>query len=405
MLEGAWEELQAELRRLDLLLHREILRLRAAYQLSLDEFRGLYISDEQVDSLVNQAMSGDRAVPFVADLTTRAEALRTTNATLLEDGSPWRRVVEEFSLTRFEQDVLLLALAPEVDLKYQTLYAYLNNDITRRWPTRDLALRLFVATPDKGAGLRRHLLPEAPLFRTGLLQVVPDSQVHRSWLATGFDLAPMAAHHLLGIQALDPQLASCVTILNSTPEWDTVPIPASLKEELGRVGQLLQANHSGDQGLLLIFEGRYGAGRAGTAGAICRDLGLPLLQLDLRAALNEPESLPRVLHTLALQQRLQRAGVFVEHGEVLFDSEGHPLAQAFPTLHWLVELASPAFFACTPGRRWHDLMRGHRHRVYRFDDPAYPQRRDLWEHLLTAAGRPVQVTSGTRCRRRLMPRS
>ena len=37
-----------ELQRLDLLLHREILRLRARYQLSLDEFRGLYISDEQV---------------------------------------------------------------------------------------------------------------------------------------------------------------------------------------------------------------------------------------------------------------------------------------------------------------------------------------------------------------------
>ena len=40
--------LSMALQRLDLLLQREILRLRASYQLSLDEFRGLYISDEQV---------------------------------------------------------------------------------------------------------------------------------------------------------------------------------------------------------------------------------------------------------------------------------------------------------------------------------------------------------------------
>ena len=49
--------LSVALQRLDLLLHREILRLRASYQLSLDEFRGLYISDEQVNQLVNRAVN------------------------------------------------------------------------------------------------------------------------------------------------------------------------------------------------------------------------------------------------------------------------------------------------------------------------------------------------------------
>ena len=43
------EYLSIDLERLDLLLHREVLRLRASYELSLDEFRGLYISDAQVD--------------------------------------------------------------------------------------------------------------------------------------------------------------------------------------------------------------------------------------------------------------------------------------------------------------------------------------------------------------------
>ena len=45
---------EADLAWLDRLLEREILRLRAHYELSLDELRGLYISDRQVDELLRQ---------------------------------------------------------------------------------------------------------------------------------------------------------------------------------------------------------------------------------------------------------------------------------------------------------------------------------------------------------------
>jgi hypothetical protein len=40
------------LARLDARLAREVRRLRLRYQLTLDEFRGLYVSDEQVDALL-----------------------------------------------------------------------------------------------------------------------------------------------------------------------------------------------------------------------------------------------------------------------------------------------------------------------------------------------------------------
>jgi hypothetical protein len=34
-----------------------------------------------------------------------------------------------FALDDFERDVLLLAVAPELDLRYEVLYSYLNNDV------------------------------------------------------------------------------------------------------------------------------------------------------------------------------------------------------------------------------------------------------------------------------------
>ena len=43
----------------DSLTEREVLRLRARYELSLDELRGMYISDAQVDALLRERDEGD----------------------------------------------------------------------------------------------------------------------------------------------------------------------------------------------------------------------------------------------------------------------------------------------------------------------------------------------------------
>ena len=51
-----------------------------------------------------------------------------------------------FSLTRFEQHLVLLALAPEIDSRYERLYGYLHDDISRRRATPGLALRLLCRT-------------------------------------------------------------------------------------------------------------------------------------------------------------------------------------------------------------------------------------------------------------------
>ena len=139
------EYLSAELQRLDLLLHREILRLRASYQLSLDEFRGLYISDEHVNQLINRSLNYEGPTSALDKLTNHAESLRPHESSNGGADSPWQKLVTEFSLSSVEQDILLLAIAPEMDLKYETLLAYLNNDITRKWPTFDLAIKVCAA--------------------------------------------------------------------------------------------------------------------------------------------------------------------------------------------------------------------------------------------------------------------
>src|ERR1700752_5036816 len=186
--------LATDLQRLDLLLHREILRLRATYQLSLDEFRGLYVSDEQVNRLIDQAFKNESPTTIIDDLTRRADVLRLVEP---RNDLPWPRLGSEVSLSPLDEDILLLAVAPEIQLKYETLYAYLNNDVTRKWATCDLALRLF-ATKEASVNVRNHLTESAPLFTSGLLQWIPAAPEHSSWLASGFRVLSRGGGHLDG---------------------------------------------------------------------------------------------------------------------------------------------------------------------------------------------------------------
>ena len=72
-------------------------------------------------------------------------------------------VAARFRLDDPAVDVLLLALAPDVDPAYAQIYAYLNDDVRRRWPTADLARRVF------GEAAAAALAADGPLFREALL--------------------------------------------------------------------------------------------------------------------------------------------------------------------------------------------------------------------------------------------
>jgi hypothetical protein len=135
---------------LDGAIAREIERLRARYELSRDEFYGLYISDEQVDRL----------------LAPEAEGVLGPDAPPAYEPTPLGKVQSEFTLLADEVCTLVVALAPELDTKYEALYAYLNDDVTRRAPTIDTCVRLI------GAPVER-FDDDAPLVREGLLDVGP----------------------------------------------------------------------------------------------------------------------------------------------------------------------------------------------------------------------------------------
>lgn len=381
--------LLAELQRLDLLLHREILRLRAIYQLSLDEFRGLYVSDDQVDQLIDRTLNNQDSKTTTDALTEQAEALRIVNERERPDDSPWARLITEFSLSPTEQDVLLLAVAPEIHLKYETLYAYLNNDVTRKWPTCDLALRLFSTASEPGVSVRRCLMPEGVLFQSGLLQWHLPTAERASWRASGFYVLPAVVHYLSDICSLDARLTSFVEHRGPAVEWEQVPISSDQRVALSRLVDLFASRMANQPMPLAIFAGRDGAGRRLAAEAICRELGVTLLCVDLegfRASSENPERLLPAIHS---QRRLQNAALYLERCEALFDKEGKPLPDARRIMKTLMQSNRPVFIACEPNTRWRELMPGQRVAYFPFEDPDYSTRLQLWERALAQVNASV----------------
>ena len=377
--------------KVDLLLHREILRMRAAYQLSLDEFRGLYISYQQVDGLVEQTREtqGFSSAPIV-ELTERAADLQATACVMRSAQSPWARLSVEFSLSPEEQDILFLAFAPEIDLKYETLYAYLNNNITRKFPTVELALRVLSTSSVERARLRGLLLPQSALFAENLLKTI-ESVPLTSSLGEGFSLTPSVARYLLGFGCGEESpriITRKQTNFRNPPRlvdpsdgpldgWERVPLTNGELCRLRGVVKFFTTESNGRSAPCLVFEGRSGAGRSKAASAVCAELGLDLLAIDLEAIRNASESLSKLIDAAILQSRLEPAGLYLTGLESLFSGEGKPMLECHAIAAAMIRCRHPVFLACAPGTPWREFLRRGAALCFRFPDPEYSMRLNL----------------------------
>src|ERR1700675_1281761 len=121
------------LHRLDHMLERAVAAAETAYgtQAATDPYRGLYITRDDVERLLIR----EPGAPVLL--------ARTQDAAVSVPDFPCLTWLQRtFGLSPFYLDVILIALAPEVDLRYERLYAYLQDDISRKRPSVNLALNL-----------------------------------------------------------------------------------------------------------------------------------------------------------------------------------------------------------------------------------------------------------------------
>lgn len=187
------EHLLARLAGLHGLVRRAVDRRRGLDPAPDDPFRGLYITDAQIDRLL--ADPGVPATPDTDFLNAEADA----DTASVRAATPIRL---HSLATAFEMDdrdirLLLVALAPDLDPRFERFYGYLNDDVTRRRATIGLALELAGGdTTDAVDRSRVTRLAEAGL----MLVEEPD----RPYLGRALRVPDQVTAHLLGDDRLDP---------------------------------------------------------------------------------------------------------------------------------------------------------------------------------------------------------
>ncbi len=135
-----------------------------------DPFRGLYVSEDAVARLLADGTPA-AVVPDPAEQQRAAEIEQGADrAEAAGADLRLRRLARGFDLLPLDVDVLLVAIAPDIDPRFERLYGYLNDDVTRRRASVGLALTMS-GSPEASATARSRFDPDAPLVAGGLMVV------------------------------------------------------------------------------------------------------------------------------------------------------------------------------------------------------------------------------------------
>ncbi|MFF5218387.1 ATP-binding protein [Micromonospora sp. NPDC000442] len=277
-----------------------------------DPFRGLYVSPADADRLA--AVPAPATAPGEPDVA-RAQALAALEAAAdrdATDGADLRlsRLAHEFRLTAIDVEFLLVALLPDVEARYERLYGYLNDDVSRRRATIGLALEL-CGIPASAIAARARFTGTTPLVGGGLLLV---EQPDLPYLSRSLRVPDRVAAYLLGDDVADARLAGVAWPVDNADGGDL----ASRQDDLtGRLGMALRAGVR-----LGYLRERPGADAEDlAAGALVR-AGWSVLRLDLEALATDPAPADLLAATVR-EARLRGAGLVAGPVQAL-DPVGRP---------------------------------------------------------------------------------
>jgi SpoVK/Ycf46/Vps4 family AAA+-type ATPase len=318
--------LRHELQRIDLLLQRAVTRVRASVAAEAADLRGLYVTDADVDTLLaNQQLIGpgfvaaDEAAPRDAELSALAAEIAERVAASQAEGVILRLplLAERFELSAFEIETILICLAPEIDLKYERLFGYLHDDVTKRRPSVDLALNLLSRSIEDKIAARRYFAATAALRRHRLLDLVQDpAQPQPTLLGTYLKLDEQIVSFLLGSDALDPRLASYAQFAAADTQLGDLLLSDEIKQ---RLSWLLTS--AGDTTSALCYlQGAPGSGKQTAAAAICQRHGRTLLAVD-GARVLEASNGEQIMRLIVREARLQGALISWDQFDALLSEE------------------------------------------------------------------------------------
>lgn len=197
-------------------------------------FLGLFMDDQEVDRLLSGLRTGDQQHPTTESIRRqRQQIVLRTRAT--PNRLPPQRLAEALGLGQNELDLVLYLLAGEMDPRFGRVWAFLQDDVQRRFLTPALVESLS-DLPGKGRGgpgIRSILDSRAPLLRQRVIRL---SDPHRPLLERPLQLDDRIADFLLGHNTLDARLTGIAELIAYPQRRVRESLPTELRNLQQRIG-------------------------------------------------------------------------------------------------------------------------------------------------------------------------
>jgi hypothetical protein len=326
------------------------------------KFRGLYIAQADAGRLLRREVGsspfGDvGAEPFFA----------------VEEIPGLAVLAEQYGLAWFDCAIILIALAPELDLRYERLYAFLQDDVSRRRPSVDLILNLLCPTAGERMDFRSHFAPDGVLVRERLIHLAPEANQNNSpLLAMGLKLDEQIVAELLGFAHLDSRLGEFCKWGAENIDLASLPLEAETLDGLRRMAMDVRR---GLGPLRVVLGGPVMPLHLRTTQALASELMRPLLVFDLSQAAPS-KSIGDLLPVLVRQVHRRQAVLHIDC-ETLDERTAGILARELSLREADVVLTMPVLAPALEEAGFH---------VIEFPRPSFATRQEQWRANLAACG-------------------
>jgi len=272
---------------------------------TLDRLRGLYVTSAETRRLLRR--------PPGTPVWEAAPAVSLPPLWIAKPGTAAAFLGTRYGLAQFDLDALLIACAPELDLRYERVYAYLQDDVTRKRPHVDFVLTLLCASPEDRLIRRCAFAPDGPLLKHQIVELAKDAnQVCAPLLAQSLVPDEQIVRLVLG-GGPDSRLAACCRMDHPQAGLASLVLAAETRASLN---QAVDAATRGPATAVWL-SGPAGAGKASAAAAVAHDTRVDLLTLDAsRVVASDVEA---TLRRAAREAEFRRALLFVRHAEAWLD--------------------------------------------------------------------------------------
>lgn len=384
------EHVLRELERIDVLIRHEVARARTLLDGS-DELRGLYIDEAEVDALMTKPLGAPgwlEAHRLHPDVTAALQAMAAHTA-------DWKRSIRAagplrldelrrlYALTDFDVDVLVTCMAPALDLGYERLFAYLQDDVTKRRPTMSLVLDLLCADLDERLDAMTRLTMSAPLLRHRLVAFPDEPAAAASPLARPLQVDERIVSYLLGSDLIDRRLATAARLEDPSVALGDLVLPDGVARLLRSI-----AHRDPEESTVVLLHGPYGVGRHSAAAAVAALREAPLLTIDLAARPDRDDDFDAVVAIACREADLQGAVLLWLDCDTLLAGEARRRTLFIRALE---EHRGLSFLSATTAWEPADALDDGRFLRVELSPPSYGERIRLWEAELGRAGLDADV--------------